>query len=530
MNDIFDAARNNDVESINYLLNSGTNPNDQDDFGRTALHICCTYGSTDAAALLLSRYADHTLQDYESGWTPLHRSLYFGHLKLTLLLLKAGAVIGDELTVGEWDIEVQSKRQIPRSIRNYKKWKSPIDHDGHSPLDLLSMKLSSGIFSSSHCNEVQCFGKSDFYLGISLPNAEYISRPRHVKSLDSLQIVSVYAAKYHSAALARDGSVYTWGYGRGGRLGHANEITYQLPQKLSYFNGIIVTHLAISENHMLAIVENGEVYSWGSNSFGQLGHGKPSTTSLNTSTCLQPRRIEKLLRCRVLGIACGNTHSLCFTSEGELYGWGSNKHGQLGAIKASGNGYATSTHTPLLIKFLQQPRVTKSNNNGSITSNYFKIIEVCASNYSSLVLCRSMNKEIHFTQRVNDVYQWGNGTFSPIKINLSGKSNWNLSYDSANKSHGTPIGSSASSLLVSQWSGGNLHPVDITHICAGNNYSVGLSSHGHVYTWGLGSDQLGHGSNSVSSHVSSPRILESLLPENGGKLQSINISFYIEYR
>jgi ankyrin repeat protein len=80
---IFELARNNDFEAIEKLilddfkllnpLSSSPIINDRDDYGRTALHICATYGCEESAQKLISLGADLTLQDFESGWTPLHR-------------------------------------------------------------------------------------------------------------------------------------------------------------------------------------------------------------------------------------------------------------------------------------------------------------------------------------------------------------------------------------------------------------------------------------------------------------------------
>jgi inhibitor of Bruton tyrosine kinase len=237
--DIFSFSVSDNAEGVNRILASGTNPNEQDSFGRTALHICSTCGSSETAAVLLKWKADTTIQDYENGWTPLHRSLYFGHLKITMLLLKAGAKLGDEFTTENSSIDIESKWERERTIRNSRSWRSPIDHDGHAPLDLLSLQLSPFLIkalptynhSSLACTEVLAFGKSDFFLGIPLPRAAVdVTRPRPVSELTlDVPIVDVVASKFHSAALTAGGEIFTWGIGKGGRLGHGDETTQPLP-------------------------------------------------------------------------------------------------------------------------------------------------------------------------------------------------------------------------------------------------------------------------------------------------------------
>ena len=42
--------------------------------------------------------------------------------------------------------------------------------------------------------------------------------------LHGMDVVALAAGKFHSAALARDGTLFTWGFGRGGRLGAAHHL------------------------------------------------------------------------------------------------------------------------------------------------------------------------------------------------------------------------------------------------------------------------------------------------------------------
>lgn len=61
--------------------------NERDDRGRTPLHIGATLGCNETVLVLLRSSADHTLLDWESGWTALHRALYFGHFRAAMLLI-----------------------------------------------------------------------------------------------------------------------------------------------------------------------------------------------------------------------------------------------------------------------------------------------------------------------------------------------------------------------------------------------------------------------------------------------------------
>ena len=70
---------------------------------------------------------------------------------------------------------------------------------------------------------------------------------------------------------------------------------------------------------------SGWVYSWGSGYHGQLGLGKVQVQ-------LAPACVESLRRRNLSArsIQLGSHHSACIAMDGELYTWGSNLHGCLG--------------------------------------------------------------------------------------------------------------------------------------------------------------------------------------------------------
>ena len=216
------ARRNDDIGIENLIISDNGELDERDDNGLTAIHICATYGSAEACAVLLKLGAKHSLQDFESGWTPLHRALYFGHLKVSLLLMRAGALISDENN--DWKTDIFPRRERWRSIRNLSSWKPNIDHDGNSPLDLLTASLGHNLLQSKvdlACTSVLSFGKADFTLGVPLPNSTVdVLRPRRVEALACESIVQVVASQYHSLAVNKYGEVMSWGHGRSGRLGN----------------------------------------------------------------------------------------------------------------------------------------------------------------------------------------------------------------------------------------------------------------------------------------------------------------------
>jgi hypothetical protein len=371
---------------------------------------------------------------------------------VSLLLIKAGCDLGDDLKISDWRLLVQPKKESNRTLRNNRSWCSPIDNDGFSPLDLLSFRLSSYLSLSKkklESTSVQGFGVADFQLGIQLGNTSWHTiRPRRIDTLNRLNIVSLSAGKYHSLAVTRDGKVFSWGHGRGGRLGHGNEIAHPEPREISGLSHIHIISVSAGENHTLALATNGDVYSWGSNRFGQLGHGgkienadNPNSGGNNsgfTSYCLSPKRIESLRRKRVLKICAASTHSLCST-EGEVYSWGSNKHGQLGVKQydttslQNGSGHGISKPKAVDIK-CQSSVISRSSSNTSQKNNSnpvqgFKVIHISAGPFNSLVLLKS---DSFLSGNKTEIWQWGHGADLPSKVQFTRQTNSSSSNNNNN--------------------------------------------------------------------------------------------------
>ncbi|KAI8935242.1 hypothetical protein NX059_007831 [Plenodomus lindquistii] len=162
-----------------------------------------------------------------------------------------------------------------------------------------------------------------------------VELPTHVRNTP-IVIQDVRMSKLHTAVLTTDpvSNLYMCGHGPGGRLGTGSETTrYQftciegggLGQKK-------VASVALGQNHTLAITEEGEVYSWGNNAYGQLGYSLPKPTLKDDDPISTiPRQIfGPLKRDIVTGIAASRIHSVVHTTT-SLYTFGKNE-GQLGIV------------------------------------------------------------------------------------------------------------------------------------------------------------------------------------------------------
>ncbi|XP_034030779.1 alsin isoform X2 [Thalassophryne amazonica] len=96
--------------------------------------------------------------------------------------------------------------------------------------------------------------------------------------------------------------VWSWGHGGHGQLGHGDNLARLQPVCIKSLNSQEVVRVAAGAHHSLAVTAQSEVFSWGSNSAGQLGHMEsPSTV---------PRMAKLSEGIRVWDVAAGERHTL----------------------------------------------------------------------------------------------------------------------------------------------------------------------------------------------------------------------------
>ncbi|VDM02445.1 unnamed protein product [Schistocephalus solidus] len=86
---IWNCAVYGDIRKLSSLLNSGTQVNELDNYGYTALHYAARNGRLEVCKLLLEHGADASLTTNSMKATPLHRAAYAGHLNVVKLLTQA---------------------------------------------------------------------------------------------------------------------------------------------------------------------------------------------------------------------------------------------------------------------------------------------------------------------------------------------------------------------------------------------------------------------------------------------------------
>ena len=147
-------------------------------------------------------------------------------------------------------------------------------------------------------------------------------------------VAAMAAGAHHSVAVDGNGNVWTWGSNSDGQLGIGNTTASFAPVQVSGLTNVVA--VAAGERHTLALTAGGLLFAWGSNQFGQLGDG----TNANSLTPIQVSLTG------VAQIAGGTRHTLALRTDGSLWAWGNNSLGQLG------DGTITSRGTPALVSGL----------------------------------------------------------------------------------------------------------------------------------------------------------------------------------
>ena len=148
-------------------------------------------------------------------------------------------------------------------------------------------------------------------------------QPKKVEAFAGQRIVTVSAGGAHSLALTADGSVWSWGYGWNGRLGHGDQWGQREPKKVEAFAGQRVVAVSAGRNHNLALTASGSVWSWGRGAFGKLGHGDEQDQPL-------PKKVEAFAGQRIVAVSAEAMHSLAVTADGAVFTWGKGETGCLG--------------------------------------------------------------------------------------------------------------------------------------------------------------------------------------------------------
>eukprot|EP00944_MAST-04C_sp_MAST-4C-sp1_P014404 g14404.t1 len=238
--------------------------------------------------------------------------------------------------------------------------------------------------------------------------SEDVLFPKRINKLQSKHIIQVGVGPggYHTIALCRDGSVYTWGHNRVGQLGrplvvcdersegvkeddytsgwenhpeayssdsgrdasngqldrrsvrrnsrigriNAEGASYSpIPALVRSLQGLDIVNVVAGWGHSAVVTRDGDIYICGRHVKGQLGLGDPKIFPQNErghAFCPDFRKIESLRGKPAASISCGGEHTAILCRNGDIYTVGSGEAGQLGHGKD-----VRDCHVPKLLKF-----------------------------------------------------------------------------------------------------------------------------------------------------------------------------------
>ncbi|GIW28103.1 MAG: hypothetical protein KatS3mg070_1466 [Meiothermus sp.] len=255
-------------------------------------------------------------------------------------------------------------------------------------------------------------------------------------TLRVLRANTLAAGGYFSAAIKPNGQVWSWGNNTYGQLGRVTTGTSDSnPDWASPSNDVV--SISLGEYHAIALTNDGRVVTVGGDNYGQLGDGPGDSSGTNAA----PNLRDNILPAGVKAVAvqAGRYHSLALTSEGTVYAWGRNDVGQLGLGTTT-----ASQESPALIP------------------GFSDVIALAAGDDHTLAL-----------KADGSVWAWGDNPNGELGTG-------------DNTPYSVPT-------AVPNLTG-------VKAIAAGGNHSVALLADGTVRTWGYNNHgQLGNGSNTNSN-------------------------------
>ncbi|KAL9831567.1 putative chromatin regulator PHD family [Arabidopsis thaliana] len=174
--------------------------------------------------------------------------------------------------------------------------------------------------------------------------------PKVLKSHVALDAQSISCGTNYAVLVTKQGQMYSWGEESGGRLGHGVCSYVPHPKLIDEFNGSTVELADCGEFHTCAVTASGDLYAWGDgdHNAGLLGLGS------GASHWKPVRILGQMEGINVKAISCGPWHTAFVTSEGKLFTFGD------GTFGALGHGDRISTNIPREVEALNGCRTIKA--------------------------------------------------------------------------------------------------------------------------------------------------------------------------
>ncbi len=182
-------------------------------------------------------------------------------------------------------------------------------------------------------------------LGLGLTD-EYVAYNKKVDIPGKVKLIKCAGDNPTESAcyvITEDGVLYVWGKNSYGQLGVGDEVNKNTPIKVTAINGKVMELIISNSFSVYAILEDGSLYAWGDNYFGELGVGDEVNKNTPTKVNL-PSKIKELI---TTGLSV-----YAILEDSSLYVWGKNSYGQLGVGDEVNKNTPTKVNLPSKIKEL----------------------------------------------------------------------------------------------------------------------------------------------------------------------------------
>uniref|UniRef100_A0AAY4AK92 HECT domain-containing protein n=1 Tax=Denticeps clupeoides TaxID=299321 RepID=A0AAY4AK92_9TELE len=253
---------------------------------------------------------------------------------------------------------------------------------------LCKHRISQVMCGNQHCIALSKDGQlftwgqnSNGQLGLGKGEPSTLS-PQPLKSLMGVPVAQISAGGDHSFAVSLSGAVFGWGKNNAGQLGLNDEQDRAVPCHIKFLRSQKVVYISCGDEHTAALTKDGGLFTFGNGSRGQLGHDSINNEPL-------PRRVVELMGTEVSQIACGRHHTLAFVpSSGLVYAFGCNAFGQLGTHST------VSSKTPLPIRKFEHYTISRIHCGGDHNFLLYTAGEVCDFCKSAYGVCKFLTKVV----------------------------------------------------------------------------------------------------------------------------------------
>ncbi|XP_024522134.1 PH, RCC1 and FYVE domains-containing protein 1 isoform X2 [Selaginella moellendorffii] len=320
--------------------------------------------------------------------------------------------------------------------------------------------------------------------------------PKALQAAVVLDVSSIACGSRHAALVTKQGDVFCWGEEYGGRLGHGIDVDVSEPQLVQALAGVNTELVACGDFHTCAVTLSGELYTWGADaqSGGLVGHSNP------VSHWMPKRMSSPLEGVRISSIACGAWHTALVSSAGQLFTFGDGTFGVLG------HGDKRNLAIPKEVESLKGLKTVRAACGIWHTA---AVVEVIVG-YSSATSCSSGKL---FTWGDGDKYRLGHGDKEQKLVPTCVAALVDYNFRQVACGHSLTVALTTSGRVFTMGStiygqlgnpkadgkvpgmvDGELARTFVEEIGCGAHHVAALSSKTEIYTWGKGANgRLGHG-------------------------------------